>query len=83
MPNLSLLTRLLVWLLSKQPEVLRLNLTVAQRKAPATPQVCLQAPDPFYEHPDLEHLDDDKHFANCRDFLDHLYQSPSFGHDSK
>ena len=77
MQNLSLLTRLLVWMLSKRPEVLELNLTVEDTRQPATPQVSSPAPDPFYEIPNLEHLDDDKHVANCRDFLDHLYGLPT------
>ena len=81
MQNLSLLTRLLVWMLSKRPEVLQLNLIAQLRKAPVTPQVSSPAPDPFYETPSAEHLDDDKHFDNCRDFLAHLYESPSYKPD--
>ena len=77
MQNLSLLTRLLAWMLSKRPEVLELTLRVIREKGPVTPQASSPAPDPFYENPSSEHLDDDKHFDNCRDFLAHLYESPS------
>lgn len=84
MRQLSLLTRLLAYLLAKRPEVMKLEMIVAIDKKPDTPQDCSPDPDvdDLYDIPDLNHLDDDKHLDNCRAYLSHLYRAPAAGHDT-